>query len=69
MTSRSLGDALPPVPATWSSDAPSPADLATPFGQMWQQVHAATDPARAESIVAQMNAIAELLGFPQFVEE
>jgi iron uptake system component EfeO len=63
------GDALPPVPTTWSSDAPSAADLATAFGQMWQRVHAATDPNQAESIVAQMNTIAELLGFPQFVEE
>jgi len=63
------GDALPPVPATWSSAAPSPADLETPFGQLWQQVHAATDPARAESIVAEMSSIAELLGFPQFVAE
>ncbi len=63
------GDALPPVPATWSSDAPSPADLATPFGMLWQQVQDATDPVRDDSVVAQMNAIAELLGFPQFVEE
>jgi iron uptake system component EfeO len=63
------GDALPPVPPTWSSDAPSPGDLATPFGQLWSQVHAATDPARGDSIVSQMNAIAELLGFPQFEVE
>lgn len=63
------GDALPPVPATWSSDAPSADDLATPFGQIWQGVHEATDPAKAESIVNQMNEIADLLGFPQFVEE
>jgi iron uptake system component EfeO len=63
------GDALPPVPATWSSDAPSTTDLATPFGQMWSKVHDATDPNQAESIVAHMNTIAELLGFPQFVEE
>jgi iron uptake system component EfeO len=63
------GDALPPVPPTWSSDAPSPADLATPFGQMWSRVQAATDPNRSDSIVAHMNTIAELLGFPQFVEE
>lgn len=63
------GDALPPVPPTWSSDAPSSADLATPFGQLWSQVHAATDPARADSIVSQMNVIAELLGFPQFEAE
>jgi iron uptake system component EfeO len=63
------GDALPPVPETWSSDAPSSADLATPFGQMWTHVHAATDPNQPDSIVAHMNAIAELLGFPQFTEE
>ena len=63
------GDALPPVPATWSSDAPSAADLATPFGQLWSQVHAETDPSKPASIVAQMNAVAALLGFPQFVEE
>ena len=63
------GDALPPVPATWSSDAPSSEDLATPFGHIWQEVHAATDPAKPESIVTQMNEIADLLGFAQFVEE
>jgi iron uptake system component EfeO len=63
------GDALPPVPTTWSSEAPSSADLATPFGQMWTKVHAATDPSKSESIVAHMNAIADLLGFAQFVEE
>lgn len=63
------GDALPPVPATWSSDAPSATDLATPFGQMWSKVHAATDPNQSDSVVAHMNTIADLLGFPQFVEE
>jgi hypothetical protein len=36
---------------------------------LWAQVHAATDPAKSESIVSQMNDVAVLLGFPQFVEE
>jgi iron uptake system component EfeO len=63
------GDALPPVPASWSSDQPSATDLATPFGQLWKQVHDATDPVREDSVVAQMNLIADLLGFPQFAEE
>jgi iron uptake system component EfeO len=63
------GDALPPVPSTWSSDAPSAADLASPFGQLWSKVHEASDPLREGSIVAHMNEIAKLLGFPEFVEE
>ena len=63
------GDALPPVPSTWSSDAPSAADLASPFGQLWSEVHEASDPVREDSIVAHMNEIAKLLGFPEFVEE
>lgn len=61
------GDALPPVPASWSSAAPSSTDLATPFGELWLRVHDACDPARPESIVGEMNHVAELLGFPQFV--
>ncbi|HVV87436.1 MAG TPA: imelysin family protein [Kofleriaceae bacterium] len=60
------GDALPPVPATWSSDAPSAADLATPFGTMWKGVHEAVDPTRDGSIVFEMNQAAVELGFPQF---
>ncbi len=58
------GDALPPVPSTWSSAQPSAADLATPFGQLWQQVHATSG-----TVVNDMNEIAKLLGFPQFVEQ
>jgi iron uptake system component EfeO len=63
------GDALPPVPATWSSDQPSASDLATPFGMMWQQVQDEVDPTRAGSIVFEMNEIAVILGFPEFVEK
>ena len=62
-------DALPPVPTTWSSDAPSTADLATPFGVLWQRVHAEVDPARPGSIVASMNEVALLLGFPEFIAD
>jgi len=62
------GDALPPVPATWSSDNPTAADQATPFGMLWVQVHADVDPQTAGSIVFSMNQIATLLGFPQFEE-
>jgi iron uptake system component EfeO len=62
-------DALPDVPETWSSDMPSQADLATPFGMLWQQVHAEVDPAAEGSIVFEMNRVAILLGFPEFVEE
>ena len=62
------GDELPPPPATWSSDAPTAADLATPFGQLWSGVHAAVDPSKQGSVVFEMNDVAALLGFPQFVE-
>jgi iron uptake system component EfeO len=67
--SETTGDALPPVPATWSSDNPSASDLATPFGMMWQGVHAAVDPTADGSIVFEMNEAAVKLGFPEFVEE
>lgn len=63
------GDALPPVPETWSSDKPSDADLATPFGTLWQTVHENVDPAKDGSIVFEMNQIATLLGFKQFIED
>jgi len=63
------GDELPAVPATWSSDAPSAEDLATPFGMLWSKIHLAVAPAAAGSVVFEMNAVATLLGFPEFVEE
>ena len=63
------GASLPPAPTDWSSDAPTPANLATAFGQLWQTVHAAIDPAAAGSIVHDLNAAARLLGFPALVIE
>lgn len=61
-------DALPAAPADWSSDHPTPANLATPYGTLWQIVHEAVDPSNEGSVVFEMNRIAALLGFPEFVE-
>jgi iron uptake system component EfeO len=63
------GDAIPPTPPDWSSDMPTTADLATPFGTLWESVHEAVDPTTPGSVVYEMNAVATLLGFPQFVEQ
>jgi iron uptake system component EfeO len=62
------GDALPPVPGDWSSDQPTPANLATPFGMLWKSVHEAVAPNQAGSVVFEMNRVATLLGFPEFIE-
>jgi iron uptake system component EfeO len=62
------GDAIPQPPATWSSDAPTAEDVATPFGTLWSSVHAAVDPTQPDSVVSQMNDVALILGFPQYVE-
>lgn len=63
------GDGIPPVPADWSSDAPTATNLATPFGLLWQKVHQEVDPTLDGSIVFEMNEIAAALGFDEFVEE
>ncbi|HVU50820.1 MAG TPA: imelysin family protein [Polyangia bacterium] len=60
------GDAIPQPPATWSAEMPSDADLATPFGMLYEQVHAAVDPSKPDSIVSHMNEGAQLLGIPGF---
>jgi iron uptake system component EfeO len=66
---RTPGDSLPPVPAGWSSDHPTQANLETPFGMLWQTVRESVDPSGDGSVVFEMNRIAVLLGFPEFVEE
>ncbi len=63
------GDAVPETPSTWSSANPTPADAASPFGQLYLGVRDAVDPNNANSVVAQMNDAATLLGFPEFVQE
>jgi iron uptake system component EfeO len=54
------GDAIPEVPlATWSSDSPSAADLATEFGKLWKAIRDAVDPAASGSVVFEMQLISE----------
>ena len=62
------GDAIPQPPVTWSAEAPSATDLATPFGVLYEQVHAAVDPKMTGSLVVEMNEGATLLNIPVFTE-
>jgi iron uptake system component EfeO len=59
------GDALPEVPAQWSSQQPSAQDLATPFGQLYQLLSDESDPDLDTSLVSSMEASADLLGIPR----
>jgi iron uptake system component EfeO len=58
------GDALPDVPPGWAADHPTPENLATPFGMMWQTIHESVDPGNESSVVFELNQIASLLGLP-----
>lgn len=62
------GDAIPAVPATWNPDAPSEADLATDYGQLWVLLSSEADVSVAGSLVERMTAAADLLGIPQIPE-
>ena len=61
-----LTDGINVPPPTWMAENPTPADLMTPFGQLYSAVNGAVDPADPESVVSQMNDAATLLGFPAF---
>jgi iron uptake system component EfeO len=63
------GDAIPAPPVTWSAEMPSAADLATPFGRLYTQIHDAVDPMKAGSLVNHMNDGANLLGIPGFTAQ
>ncbi|HEY4188224.1 MAG TPA: EfeM/EfeO family lipoprotein [Polyangia bacterium] len=63
------GDAIPAPPATWSAEAPSPADLQSPFGMLYEAVHNAVDPNMPGSVVDQMKQGATVLGIPVFTDE
>ena len=56
------GDALPPIPAGWSSTSPTPEMLATPFGKLFVVVEKHADTEHEASIVASMTKGATLLG-------
>ena len=62
-------DAIPSAPMDWKSKGPTDANLATPFGTLWKNVHESVDPHRGGSVVFEMNQIANLLGLPAFVGE
>ena len=57
------GDAIPEPPATWTAENPSATDLMSPFGKLYGAVTAQVDRAKAESVVAKLDAAGVLLGF------
>jgi iron uptake system component EfeO len=61
------GDTIPEPPATWSSFDPTADDLATPFGELFSAIQLSVDQQNMGSVVAEMNAAAVTLGFPEFV--
>jgi iron uptake system component EfeO len=62
-------DAIPKPPSDWSSENPSAAALASPFGRLYSAVQTAVDPNVPGSAVDGMNRAAVELGFPELVEE
>jgi iron uptake system component EfeO len=62
------GDGIPDVPPTWNPDAPSEADAATPYGELYLFFENETDPENAAGFVAAFNAGGELLSIPQLAE-
>jgi iron uptake system component EfeO len=58
------GDAIPEPPATWSAEAPTAADLMTPFGKLYTAVVSQSDASKSESVVSKLDAAGVLLGFP-----
>jgi iron uptake system component EfeO len=63
------GDAIPAPPATWSAEAPSAADLGTPFGVLYSGVKSAADATSDSSVVGAMNGVAEILGFAALADK
>jgi iron uptake system component EfeO len=59
------GDSLPAVPAMWSSEEPATADLATPFGTLWQLLQTESNPDLDGSLVNVMTRSADLMGIAQ----
>ena len=57
------GDTIPAPPATWSA-TPTEADLATPFGKLFQAVTVAVDPKRDGAVVFEMNEAAGVMPTP-----
>jgi iron uptake system component EfeO len=68
-TTYQTGDSLPDIPKDWSSEHPTQDNLNTAFGALWQQIRTSVDPHSHGSVVFEMNQIATMLGFPEFVEQ
>lgn len=56
------GDAIPQPPDDWSSESPTTANLATPFGQLYSAVNDAVDPNTSGSVVDEMTKTAKAVG-------
>jgi iron uptake system component EfeO len=59
------GDALPPVPEGWSSEAPTEEQLGTPFGRLFSLVQHESDDATDGTLVFEMTESASLLGIKE----
>jgi iron uptake system component EfeO len=57
------GEAIPEPPATWSAEKPSPADLMSPFGKLYESVTVQVDRTKTDSVVVRLDSAGELLGF------
>jgi iron uptake system component EfeO len=57
------GDAIPEPPDDWSSESPTPDNLATPFGKLFEAVDSAVDPNKKGSVVDEMTKTADAVGF------
>ena len=66
--SQVQGEAIPQPPASWSSEDPSAADLASDFGKLYSGVQAAVAMDAPDSVVVNMNQAATIMGFDQFTE-
>ena len=62
---KNPGDAIPGVPATWSSVNPSMADLATPFGRLFTAVKRAADEKTTGTLASEMTMAGDKMGIPQ----
>jgi iron uptake system component EfeO len=58
------GDSLPPVPNDWNPDNITPADLATPFGKLYDLLQHETSVEDATSAVSLFNQLGDQLGIP-----
>lgn len=61
------GAAIPRPPAAWSSLAPKPEHLSTPFGELFSSVRRETDDSRADSLSHSLMSVADALGLPKAV--